>query len=101
MSVPGLDPAAVVGYVPSDGPLRARIIAGGKSNLTYEVTDGVGTWIVRRPPLGRVAAGAHDIPMGRSGEPEELGGTAVYLLADASRYVTGQQISVDGGWLAG
>jgi aminoglycoside phosphotransferase (APT) family kinase protein len=44
-----------------NGPLRARVIAGGKSNLTYEVTDGQGDWIVRRPPLGHVLATAHDM----------------------------------------
>lgn len=45
------------------GPLRGRVIAGGRSNLTYEVTDGSSWWIVRRPPLGHVQATAHD--MGR------------------------------------
>ncbi|MBF6302209.1 phosphotransferase family protein [Nocardia amamiensis] len=45
------------------GPLHGRLIAGGKSNLTYEVTDGTSNWIVRRPPLGHVLATAHD--MGR------------------------------------
>jgi len=44
-----------------NGPLRTRVIAGGKSNLTYEVTDGVTSWIVRRPPLGHVLATAHDM----------------------------------------
>src|SRR4051812_16150085 len=43
------------------GPLEARLIAGGKSNLTYEVGDGQGTWIGRRPPLGHVLATAHDM----------------------------------------
>ena len=43
------------------GPLRAEVIAGGKSNLTYEVTDGQHRWIVRRPPLGHVLATAHDM----------------------------------------
>ena len=37
------------------------MIAGGKSNLTYEVTDGQASWIVRRPPLGHVLATAHDM----------------------------------------
>ena len=46
-----------------DGDLSASVIAGGKSNLTYEVTDGTSWWIVRRPPLGHVQATAHD--MGR------------------------------------
>ncbi|GAA4385429.1 phosphotransferase family protein [Tsukamurella soli] len=43
--------------------LTGLLIAGGKSNLTYEVGDGERTWIVRRPPLGHVLATAHD--MGR------------------------------------
>ena len=45
------------------GPVRGRLIAGGRSNLTYEVSDGTRTWVVRRPPLGHVLATAHD--MGR------------------------------------
>lgn len=45
------------------GELSAELIAGGKSNLTYTVTDGSRWWIVRRPPLGHVQATAHD--MGR------------------------------------
>ena len=45
-----------------DGPLCAQMIAGGMSNLTYEVTDGQKRWIVRRPPLGCVLATAHDMP---------------------------------------
>ncbi|WP_017545038.1 phosphotransferase family protein [Nocardiopsis prasina] len=44
------------------GPLRGRVITGGKSNLTYTVTDGTGSWVVRRPPLGHVLATAHDMP---------------------------------------
>jgi len=43
------------------GELSARLIAGGKFNLTYEVSDGVTTWILRRPPLGHVLATAHDM----------------------------------------
>lgn len=37
-------------------------------------------------------------PMGRLGEPEELGGTLLYLISDISRFVTGVIIPVDGGF---
>jgi len=40
------------------------------------------------------------IPLGKTGLPEDLGGTAVFLASEASDYITGQMIFVDGGWLA-
>jgi aminoglycoside phosphotransferase (APT) family kinase protein len=43
------------------GPLAGTLIQGGKSNLTYTVTDGATTWVVRRPPLGHVLSTAHDM----------------------------------------
>ena len=43
------------------GRLRAELLVGGKSNLTYRVSDGETSWIVRRPPLGHVLATAHDM----------------------------------------
>jgi len=39
-------------------------------------------------------------PMGRYGEPEELVGTALWLASDASRFVTGIVVPVDGGFSA-
>lgn len=35
---------------------------------------------------------------GRMGQPDDCDGAAVYLLSDASRFVTGQVLAVDGGW---
>jgi 2-dehydro-3-deoxy-D-gluconate 5-dehydrogenase len=40
------------------------------------------------------------IPAGRWGVPEDIGDTAVFLLAPASNYMHGAVIPVDGGWLA-
>jgi len=69
VSVPGLDLDAFRAWYDGERPgeiageLSAEVIAGGRSNLTYTVTDGTSWWIVRRPPLGHVQATAHD--MGR------------------------------------
>ncbi|GAA3547488.1 phosphotransferase family protein [Nocardioides daeguensis] len=68
MNPPGLDLDALGAWlataVPGAGTaLSAELIAGGKSNLTFAVSDGTSAWIVRRPPLGHVLATAHD--MGR------------------------------------
>jgi aminoglycoside phosphotransferase (APT) family kinase protein len=65
----GLDLIALEGWLEREhpelasGPLSASLIAGGKSNLTYTVSDGKREYVVRRPPLGHVLATAHD--MGR------------------------------------
>jgi aminoglycoside phosphotransferase (APT) family kinase protein len=65
----GLDLAALHAWLSkveptlAKGPLTAGLITGGKSNLTYLVSDGTNDYVVRRPPLGHVLATAHD--MGR------------------------------------
>ncbi len=39
-----------------------------------------------------------DIPMGRIGKPEEIAASVAFLLSDESSYMTGQVISINGGW---
>jgi len=43
------------------GELSSELISGGKSNLTIRLTDGTSRWIVRRPPLGYILPGAHNM----------------------------------------
>ncbi|MCP3028943.1 2-dehydro-3-deoxy-D-gluconate 5-dehydrogenase KduD [Halobacillus sp. A5] len=40
------------------------------------------------------------IPQGRWGTPEDLQGAAVFLASDASDYVNGHVLNVDGGWMS-
>jgi gluconate 5-dehydrogenase len=41
------------------------------------------------------------IPLGRPGQPHDLDGTVIFLASDASAYVTGQIVLVDGGFTTG
>jgi aminoglycoside phosphotransferase (APT) family kinase protein len=43
------------------GRLAAELLQGGRSNLTYMLTDGHTRWVLRRPPLGGLTPSAHDM----------------------------------------
>jgi aminoglycoside phosphotransferase (APT) family kinase protein len=63
---PGLDLAQVAGYLTrvllaEPASLSGALIGGGKSNLTYRITDGQSEVVLRRPPLGHVLPSAHDM----------------------------------------
>ena len=60
--------------------------------------------IFPRPPTtstlapGRTPVATRAVPMGRAGEPHEIGPLAVYLASPASSYVTGASFVIDGGY---
>ena len=64
---PGLPLAALEAHLRATlpdllgGPLSAQLVAGGRSNLTYLLSDGRNRWVLRRPPLGHVLETAHDM----------------------------------------
>ncbi len=53
-----------------------------------------------RADVGRNAAILERIPAGRWGVPDDLAGPVVFLASQASDYVNGYTVAVDGGWLA-
>jgi aminoglycoside phosphotransferase (APT) family kinase protein len=62
----GLDLVALDEYLRSagigrDGELRAQLISGGRSNLTFLVADDSSKWVLRRPPLHGLTPSAHDM----------------------------------------
>jgi len=63
----------------------------------YMATDN--TAPLRADPV-RSKAILERIPAGRWGEPEDLKGIAVFLASEASNYMHGFTVAVDGGWLA-
>ncbi|MFQ5867301.1 MAG: SDR family NAD(P)-dependent oxidoreductase [bacterium] len=71
-----------------------RVNAIGPGYFTTDLTEPL-----RQDPERFSAINAR-IPLGRWGKPEDLAGIAVFLACDASDYITGQTIFVDGGWLA-
>jgi gluconate 5-dehydrogenase len=60
------------------------------------MTDANRRWFRERPALRQEIEAV--IPMGRLGEPDELGPLAVYLASDASSYMTGAVLTIDGGY---
>ncbi len=64
--VEGIDGENVIRWLAArvelDRPLRFELIAGGRSNMTFTVTDGNGRrFVLRRPPLGELLPSAHDM----------------------------------------
>jgi NAD(P)-dependent dehydrogenase (short-subunit alcohol dehydrogenase family) len=74
----------------SDGVTVNAIAPGGF------MTDANRRWFRERPSFQKEVETI--IPMGRLGEPEEIGPLALYLASEASRYMTGALLVIDGGY---
>ncbi|MQM26693.1 phosphotransferase family protein [Glycomyces albidus] len=68
VDVPGLDAAGLARWLArehpdlaGEGPLRAALIDGGRSNLTYRIDGAKAPLVLRRPPLGHALPTAHDM----------------------------------------
>jgi len=88
-AVVGLTRAVAADWAPHGVTVNA-IAPGGF------MTDANRRWFRERPELKQQFES--QVPMGRLGEPEELGPLALYLASEASSYVTGAVFTIDGGY---
>jgi len=91
--------AAVVNFT------RATAVDWAPHNITVNaicpggfMTEPNQRWAKEKPEM--VENFQSQVPLGKFGEPEDLGPLAVYLASDAARYVTGTAILIDGGYTA-
>ncbi|KAH9480521.1 Short-chain dehydrogenase/reductase VdtF [Psilocybe cubensis] len=75
-------------------PVRVNAIAPGvyASEMTVDV--------VTEDLVDKIGKGVQPVPAKRAGTGQEMAGTAVYLASRAGGYVHGQEIVIDGGYLA-
>jgi gluconate 5-dehydrogenase len=79
-------------FLGADNIRANALLPGPFSNIGEETPNSVGA---HDPFLERLRARTC---LGRTGVPNELAGALLYLASDASTYMTGQSLIVDGGW---
>jgi gluconate 5-dehydrogenase len=104
-------PDAYEGVCPAS-PVAYHALKGGIIHMTrhlaaYWARDRVrvnclspGPFPSEKAPQGMVQRLCTKLPMGRMGKPFELKGAIVFLASDASSFMTGQNLTIDGGWTA-
>lgn len=104
-------PDAYEGVCPAS-PVAYHTLKGGLVHMTrhlaaYWARDRVrvnclspGPFPSDKAPQAMVQRLCTKLPMGRMGKPFELKGAIVFLASDASSFMTGQNLTIDGGWTA-
>jgi NAD(P)-dependent dehydrogenase (short-subunit alcohol dehydrogenase family) len=111
-SVLAFAPAATHFSTHAYAAAKGAIIALTRASAARYAGDGIrvnaiAPGLVETPMARRAAAdpeilsfvrGKQPLDGGRMGRPDDIDGAALFLLSDASRFVTGQVVAVDGGW---
>ena len=99
----GICPASPVAY----HALKGGIVHMTRHLAAYWAADGVrvnclspGPFPSEKAPAAMVERLKAKLPMKRMGQPHELKGAIVFLASDASSFLTGQNLTIDGGWTA-
>ncbi|KAF0852680.1 mitochondrial 3-oxoacyl-[acyl-carrier protein] reductase [Andalucia godoyi] len=87
------------------GLTRAAALDYAKSGIRI---NSVHPGVIRTAMIDRFTGGSREAeimfenatPMGRMGKPEEIANTVLFLASDEASFLTGQPITVDGGWTA-
>ena len=86
--------------------IKGGIITFTKYMATYHAKNGIRVnaicpgGIYDNQPQSFVKKYEQKTPMGRMGKPEDIVGSVIFLASDASSYITGHVLTVDGGWTA-
>ncbi len=102
---------SVYGNTEMTMPAAYSAIKGGVINFTRYLAAYYGRDNVRvnclspggvfnNQPAPFVEKYSQKTPLGRMAKPQDMAGAVVYLLSEASAYVTGHNLMVDGGWTA-
>ena len=70
----------------------------GKNNLRFNCVSPGG--IQNQQPENFIKNYSEKVPMKRMGTPEDIAPTVSFLLSKKAKYITGQNIAIDGGWTA-
>ena len=90
--------AAVIGFVKSTASYYARLNIRINAIAPGLVETPMSQRAMGNEAILRYVSARQPLDGGRPGQPEDLDGAAVYFMADASRFTTGQILAVDGGW---
>jgi glucose 1-dehydrogenase/3-oxoacyl-[acyl-carrier protein] reductase len=56
-------------------------------------------WVLKHPDPSVLSGVLAQISLGRTGQPREIGTVAAFFASDEAKYVTGQSLYADGGWV--